>query len=136
MMKRAIVALATFFSTGIVSGAGGGGGAGAFPAAPATPKRPVVDVRHGVRVVDDYRWLEAGADPEVRAWSAAQNARARAYLDALPSVPSLKKQLGEIERATSPEWIGAIARGGRLFALKRQPPLQQPLLVTLASADD
>ncbi|HVP48367.1 MAG TPA: hypothetical protein VMT32_17355, partial [Bryobacteraceae bacterium] len=41
---------------------------------PATPKRPVTDIYHGVRVTDDYRWLEDFSNPEVKAWSDAQNA--------------------------------------------------------------
>jgi prolyl oligopeptidase len=35
---------------------------------PATPKRPVTDVYHGVRVTDDYRWLENASDPQVLEW--------------------------------------------------------------------
>jgi prolyl oligopeptidase len=41
---------------------------------PATPKRPVTDTYHGVKVTDDYRWLEKDADPEVKAWSAPRTA--------------------------------------------------------------
>ena len=37
-----------------------------LPPIPATPKKPVIDDYGGVKVGDDYRWLEAGADPEVK----------------------------------------------------------------------
>jgi len=60
-----------------------------IPALPATPKRPVTDEYHGVTVTDDYRWLENWDDPEVKQWSAAQNARTREYLDRLPSRPAM-----------------------------------------------
>src|SRR6185295_12866956 len=55
-----------------------------IPAPPATPKRPVADQYQGVKITDDYRWLENWDDPEVKQWSAAQNARSREYLDHLP----------------------------------------------------
>ena len=40
------------------------------------------DNYHGTIVVDPYRWLEDAASEETQAWSEAQNALARAYLDA------------------------------------------------------
>src|SRR5580700_6436261 len=49
----------------------------------ATPMVPVVDVVQGVTVTDPYRWLEDSADPKVKAWTEAQNAKTRSYLDAL-----------------------------------------------------
>src|SRR5271167_27160 len=54
------------------------------PSLPPTPKKSVVSVYHGVKVEDNYRWLENSDDPAVRAWSDAQNTRARAFLAALP----------------------------------------------------
>ena len=48
-----------------------------LPPPPATPKRPVTDEYQGVKVVDDYRWLENPSDSEVRQWSDAQNSRTR-----------------------------------------------------------
>ena len=55
---------------------------------PTTPKRPVVDTYHGVKVTDDYRWLQNWHDPQVRQWSDAENAYARQYLDHLGDVPA------------------------------------------------
>ena len=43
------------------------------PQLPLTAKRPAVDVYHGVKVSDDYGWLEDGKNPEVIAWSEAQD---------------------------------------------------------------
>ena len=62
-----------------------------IPPPPATPKRPVTDEYQGVKVTDDYRWLENWDDPEVKQWSAAQNARSREYLDHLPARPAIRQ---------------------------------------------
>src|SRR5207244_11137001 len=58
-----------------------------------TPKKPVTDEYQGVKVQDDYQWLEKDDDPEVSAWSNAQNQRTRAYLDKLPDRAAIEKQL-------------------------------------------
>ena len=103
---------------------------------PQTPKKPVTNEYHGVKVEDDYQWLENDNDPQVKNWSDAQNRRARAYLDKLPDRQKIEKQLTEWYAKTSPSYSGIISRPGKLFAFKFQPPKQQPMLVTLSSADD
>ena len=49
---------------------------------------------------------------------------------------ALEKQLTEWFAKTSPSYSGLVSRPGILFAMKFQPPKQQPMLVTLTSADD
>jgi len=100
------------------------------------PRRPIEEIYHGVRVIDPYPWLEDGGDPEVCAWTAAQNARTRAHLDAWPGREALRARLTELMTAGSPVYVGLREAGGKLFAVKRRPPLEQPFLVALASADD
>jgi len=102
----------------------------------ATAKKPVVNQYHGVRVTDDYQWLENSVDPAVRKWSAAQNQQARAYLDKLPVRPFIKDQLERLYSQTSPNYFALSWRKGKLFLLKFQPPAQQPVLITLESPND
>ena len=47
-----------------------------------------------------------------------------------------RKTITEWYAKTSPSYSSLVSRPGILFAMKFQPPKQQPLLVTLASADD
>jgi prolyl oligopeptidase len=101
-----------------------------------TPKKPVTGEYQGVKVDDPYQWLEDDQNPDVKAWSDAQNQRTRAYLDKLPDRAGTEKQLTEWYAKTSPSYSGLVSRPGILFALKFQPPKQQPMLVTLASAED
>src|SRR5207249_10507576 len=100
-----------------------------------TPKRPVTDEYQGVKVEDNYQWLEQDDDPAGKAWSDAQSRRTRDYLDKLPDRTGIEKQLTEWYAKTSPSYSGIVSRPGILFARKFQPPKQQQMLVTLASAD-
>jgi prolyl oligopeptidase len=102
----------------------------------ATPKRPVVDEYHGIKVTDDYRWLENLDDPTVRAWSDAQNQRTRAYLDALAVRGPIRKWLREVANATSVSYSAIRLPRDVFFAMKAQPPKNQPFLITLKSLDD
>ena len=104
--------------------------------APDTPKKPVTTEYQGVTVEDPYQWLEADDDSQVKTWSDAQNLQTRKYLDRLPDRPAIENQLKEWYAKTSPSYSSLVSRPGILFAMKFQPPKQQPLLVTLASADD
>jgi prolyl oligopeptidase len=102
---------------------------------PATAKRPVVNEYHGVKVTDDYQWLENGADPEVKAWTLEQNKKTRAYFDQAPSRAALKEKIKGILSSTSADRYALKMVKDKLFALKDQPPKQQPFLVVMGSPD-
>lgn len=72
---------------------------------PVTRTVDVVDTLHGVPVADPYRWLEAGDDPEVAAWTDLQNAFTRSHLDSLPLRNQIRSRLAELwnyPRTTAP----------------------------------
>src|SRR5438034_6655991 len=100
------------------------------------PKKPVSNEYHGTAVEDPYQWLEKDVDPDVKAWSNGQNQRTHQYLDRLPDRAAIEKQLTEWYAKTSPSYFSLVSRPEILFAMKFQPPKQQSMLVTLASADD
>src|SRR5450755_810008 len=101
---------------------------------PATPRVPVTDTYHGVKVVDDYRWLENGDAPKVKAWSEAQNARARAYLDRLPGRAALSARIEQLVTSRPASISGLVVRGGKTFAVCFDPARkQQPWIVLLPS---
>jgi prolyl oligopeptidase len=102
---------------------------------PETPKQPVTDTYHGVAVSDPYRWLEDWNDPKVKAWSEAQNAYARGVLDKLPGVDAIRARVTEVMSKQTVSYGGLEFEGGKLFALKRQPPKQQPFLVMMDSPE-
>lgn len=102
---------------------------------PDAPRKPVTDTYHGIKVTEDYRWLEDGKDPAVRAWSLAQLEVARAYLDALPSRPKLKARFTEL-LSGAPVRYDDFAQTRAFFAMKRQPQKNQPMLVMMKSAGD
>lgn len=106
----------------------------ADPGAPVSDQHPVSDVYHNVTVSDPYRWLENTADPKVHAWSAAQDARTRKYLDELPQRAPIFKQLMSQISATSSSYRGLRAVGPAVFAYYSQPPKQQPMIAVLTNA--
>ncbi len=105
-------------------------------AVPLTEKKPVTDEYHGVKVVDDYRWLEETGSPTVKAWTDAQNKHSRAWLDGRAERAGIEAKLTALYAKDTPSHGGLVSRPGLLFALKFQPPKQQRLLVSLASVDD
>jgi prolyl oligopeptidase len=113
-----------------------GGGAQKPSRYPATAKRPVTNEYHGTRVVDDYQWLESTTDPEVQRWIGEQARRTRAHLDAIAGRKGVRDGVARILQSIPANWFSLEYKGGRLFALKFQPPKQQPFLVLLKSPDD
>ncbi|PYQ53889.1 MAG: hypothetical protein DMF59_00635, partial [Acidobacteria bacterium] len=104
---------------------------------PAAKRAPVTDTyQGGVTVTDQYRWLENANDPAVIKWVDEQNRYSRAILDALPQRAAIEKRLHELYVNRPPSYGQLIFRGGQLFAIKFQPPKEQPFIVTLASIND
>ena len=69
------------------------------------------------------------------AWTAAQNHYTRSVLDALPDSEKLRGLVRAIRTIELPRFGAVKTAGGRLFALRFRPPQQQPVVVTLPSAD-
>jgi prolyl oligopeptidase len=121
--------------------AGAGWGASMVAAAaslayPEAPRRPVVDTYHGAEVTDNYRWLEATDTPAVEAWVAQQNALTRSQLDKQPNRGAIRAELGELLGKAPTTRRELHYAAGKLFAMKSQPPANQPRLVVLTDPAD
>jgi len=62
---------------------------------PRARKVDVVDVYHGTRVADPYRWLEDADHPDTVRWVEAQNRLTRSLLDG-PEREAIRKRLTEL----------------------------------------
>jgi len=101
-----------------------------------TPKASVSSAYHGVTVTEDYRWLEDAGSDQTRSWTMAQDRRTRSYLENLPFYGAVRRRAAEVLEAESVRYDALARAGSAYFALKHQPPKQQPFLVTLSSLDD
>jgi prolyl oligopeptidase len=130
-LKHALAALCLLLP--LASAAGGKGG---IPRPPVAEKKVVVDTYHDTKVKDPYQWMESSSDPMVSEWTQGQNAHTRAVLDKLPGRDAIRQRITELMTWKSPAHFALKEAGGTLFALKSQPPKQQPILVTLGSVDE
>jgi prolyl oligopeptidase len=94
-----------------------------------------VDVYHGVKVADPYRWLEddVRTSKEVAAWVEAENKITFAYLESIPARSKIKSRLTELwnfERYSAP-----FKEGGRYYYFKNDGLQNQDVLFTLDSLD-
>jgi len=102
---------------------------------PAAAKHPVENHYFSTTVRDDYEWMENWSDPALRSWVAAQNAYTRSVLDKLPSRTAIRDRVAELSRDIAPDYFALQYKGSFLFALKDEPPKNQPMLVVRGSAD-
>jgi prolyl oligopeptidase len=96
-----------------------------------TRKVDVVDDYHGVQVTDPYRWLENGDAADVKAWTDAENAVTRRFLDAIPGREKLAGQVRDLLEVglVSAPLVRDVRPGvRRYFHTKREGAENQPIL--------
>jgi len=100
---------------------------------PVTSQDSVVDVLHGARVPDPYRWLERLEDPPTRAWIAAQSRFTANALARLPERAAIRRRLGELSayRRTDVPWREA----GQVFFTENSGLQPQAVLYATASPE-
>jgi prolyl oligopeptidase len=106
------------------------------PPTVVAPREPITTAYHGVEVTDDYLWLEDATDDRTKTWTAQQDARTRAYLEATPYREQIRQRVEQILKAESTMYERLRHGGSTYFALKAQPPRQQPFLVMFKALDD
>jgi prolyl oligopeptidase len=102
---------------------------------PDTRRVDHVDVYHGTKVADPYRWLEDDVrkSSDVAAWVEAENKVTSAYLKAIPERPAITRRLTELWNY---EKYSAPSKAGRRYFYTRNDGLQnQSVLYTLESLD-
>lgn len=93
---------------------------------PPTRTDNVVDVLHGVKIVDPYRWLEDGKSAETQAWVDEQNKLTQTILGQTPGRDKIRERLSSLLEIGS---LGApTPRKGRYFFTRREGTQNQPVL--------
>ena len=95
-------------------------------APPPAPIKPILDIIHGTKVVDNYRWLEDGNSPETQKWVTEEMSYTSAILDPLPGRDAIHKRLTDLLS------IGSITApflaGKHYFYTRREGMQNQPVL--------
>lgn len=100
-------------------------------AAEDTRRETISNFYHGVEVQDPYRWLEDWSSPQVKSWSAEQNATARSVLDDLPGRDAIAKRVETVISADTVSYSSGQRLGDKAWFMKYQPPKQQRFLVEI-----
>ncbi|GAA3728803.1 prolyl oligopeptidase family serine peptidase [Salinactinospora qingdaonensis] len=91
---------------------------------------PAVDIVHGIRITDPYRWLEHGDSPEVHAWL---DERDREFAMAARGWPMRQPLADDIRELVSADlWSPPVRRGRAVFATRRDRDAEHPRLVVFA----
>jgi prolyl oligopeptidase len=93
---------------------------------PEAAVKPVIDMYHGTKVLDNYRWLEDGGSPEAQKWVAEEMSYTHAMLNRLPGRAAINKRLTELLSigSVTPPMIA----GRHYFYTKREGMQNQPVL--------
>lgn len=92
---------------------------------PTTKVAPVTDYYNGIKIIDDYRWLEA-KNAEVNKWVAKQNKFANDQIKKIKGRKKIRKDLAGIAKMHSMSIY--TSRQGRYFYASRKPGQNQSVL--------
>ena len=93
---------------------------------PNTAKKKHIDDYHGVKVEDDYHWLEDDKAPEVEAWVKEQNKVTFDYLSKIPYREKIKKRYEEL--FNYPKLSSPFKAGDYYFFYKNDGLQNQPVI--------
>jgi prolyl oligopeptidase len=93
---------------------------------PKAEEKPIIDIFHGTKVLDNYRWLEEGKNPETQKWVEQEMAYTRGILDRLPGRDATNQRLTELLSigSVSPPMLA----GRHYFYTRREGMQNQPVL--------
>jgi prolyl oligopeptidase len=94
----------------------------------------VVDMLHGVRVADPYRWLEDTWSADTAEWVKLQNEVTESVLAQMPSRAAILARLTDVW--DYPRKGAPFERGGRWFQLRNSGLQPQAVLYVMSSPDD
>jgi prolyl oligopeptidase len=121
-----LLSLSSFFAAAVYAGDSKSSTSTAPAAPPKAEIKPVADIYHGTKVIDNYRWLEDGNSPETQKWVEQEMSYTRSLLDPLPGRDAIHKRLTELLS------IGSITppmiAGKHYFYTKREGMQNQPVL--------
>jgi prolyl oligopeptidase len=100
---------------------------------PVTRTVDHVDVYHGTKVPDPYRWLEDDNSPETKAWVEAQNKVTFAYLEKIPFRARLTERLKNLYNYAK---YSAPSRKGDHFFFRKNDGLQNQSVLYIQKGID
>jgi prolyl oligopeptidase len=101
---------------------------------PESPRTDKVDIIHGVRVPDPYRWLEDIDSQQTQDWIEAENKVAFGYLEQIPAREKIRQRIAELwdyEKYGTP-----FRRGERYFIFRNDGLQNQDVLYWMESLED
>ena len=101
---------------------------------PTAMKQPVTDEYHGVKVVDDYRWLEDGTSAATRQWLAAENADSVHYFQNAPAWSLVSHDIRNPKEKQGAEEHSLDFRNGRFFYLQLDRRVQQQAVLMTSTS--
>lgn len=99
---------------------------------PETPIKPVVDDYHGIKITDNYRWLEDIQNPGVRHWINEQEKVTRSFLDRIPQAGFIRESLEQLMRYDDISLPERVPGSERVFYTVKKKDMEHEFLCTRA----